>query len=110
MAVMTGTEAARKPSVKGVEALLTVNDLALLMQKPTRFVRSLIKSGALRGIKLGGNSWRVTRAEWDRFISKGATGGGEERAAAGGVRPGMWGATGGGEERAAAGEYPRGTE
>jgi excisionase family DNA binding protein len=109
MAVMTGTEAARKPTVKGVEALLTVNDLALLMQKPTRFVRSLIKSGALRGIKLGGNSWRVTRAEWDRFISEGATGHRFARPS-GGVRPGMWGATGGGEERAAAGEYPRGTE
>lgn len=69
-----GTVTARRPTIKGVAPLLTVNDLALLMNKPTRFVRGLIKSGALKAIKLGGNSWRVTPAEFDRFVAKGATG------------------------------------
>ncbi|HRR33986.1 MAG TPA: helix-turn-helix domain-containing protein [Kiritimatiellia bacterium] len=104
-----GTVTARRPTIKGVAPLLTVNDLALLMNKPTRFVRGLIKSGALKAIKLGGNSWRVTPAEFDRFVAKGATGY-RHAAPSGGVRTGMWGATGGGEEDVAEGEYPRGTE
>ena len=99
----------QKPKVKGFDPLLTVNDLSLLMGKPTRFVLGLIKSGAIKAIKLGGNSWRVRPEEWTRFVEKGATGFRHARPS-GGIRPGMWGATGGGEERAAAGEYPRGTE
>jgi len=106
--VTADAPAALKPRVKGFDPLLTVNDLALLMGKPTRFVLRLIKSGALKAIKLGGNSWRVRPEEWRRFTEKGATGYRHARPS-GGIRPGMFGHTGGGEEKEA-GLYAQGTE
>lgn len=76
--------------VKGLDPLLTIRDVALLAGKPERFMRNLIKSGALRAIKLGGNSWRIQPAEWTRFLEKGATGFRHARPS-GGLHPGMRG-------------------
>lgn len=106
----TVTMTADKPLVKGFDPLLTVGDLAVLMSKPTRFVLKLIKTGALRGIKLGGNSWRVRPEEWRRFTECGATGYRHARPS-GGPRAGMWGRTGGGAaaggSRSPRGAYPK---
>lgn len=99
----------QKPKVKGFDPLLTVNDLSLLMGKPTRFVLGLIKSGAIKAVKLGGNSWRVSPEEWTRFVEKGATGFRHARPS-GGIRPGMFGHTGGGTDENAGGFYAQGTE
>ena len=99
----------KKPKVKGFDPLLTVNDLSLLMGKPTRFVLGLIKSGAIKAVKLGGNFWRVRPEEWTRFVEKGATGFRHARPS-GGIRPGMFGHTGGGTDENAGGFYAQGAE
>ena len=62
-------------TVKGIERLLTLPDLKVLLGKPPQFIREkLLLTGILKGFKLGGNSWRVTPAEYERFIRSGATG------------------------------------
>lgn len=61
--------------VKGFTAALTVADLARLERKPQRFVREkLLKTGALRAHRLGGNGWRVYPEDYEDFRRRGATG------------------------------------
>lgn len=61
--------------VKGLEVMLTAEDVAEVVRKPVRFVREkLLKTGSLKGVKLGGNSWRVDPAAFREWQERGATG------------------------------------
>jgi hypothetical protein len=88
--------------------MLTVNDLSCSWAS-RRGLSRLIKSGAIKAVKLGGNSWRVRPEEWTRFVEKGATGFRHARPS-GGIRPGMFGHTGGGTDENAGGFYAQGAE
>ena len=62
-------------AVKGVDRMLTAAEVAEIIRKPVKFVRDkLLVPGVLKGIKLGGNGWRVRPSDLDRFIDGGATG------------------------------------
>jgi excisionase family DNA binding protein len=101
MEAVAVTAAVERQRVKGFEAMLTVADMALLLRKPTRYVTRLIKSGALRGVKLGGNSYRVRPQEWEAFVARSLAAGGvaghRHARPSGGVRHGMQGFRGAAE-------------
>lgn len=62
-------------TVKGIEAMLTAEEVAALLKRPARFVREkLLKTGVLKGVRLGGNCWRVDPAEYRDFVARGVTG------------------------------------
>jgi len=65
----------KAPAVQGVEKLLTMNDVAMLIDRPVRFVREkLIRTGVLPHVMFGGNSVRIRPADYSKMIEKGATG------------------------------------
>jgi len=82
-------------TVQGYEPLLTLEEVSKLMKKPKRYVSGLIKRRQLKGIKFGGNSWRVTPEEWRRFKTAAENAGGVDgfrhARPSGGVRKGMFG-------------------
>lgn len=88
-------EAVNTETVQGFKPLLTLDEVSKLMKKPRRFVSGLIKRRQLRGIKFGGNSWRVSPEEWLRFKTAAETAGGVDgfrhAKASGGIRKGMFG-------------------
>jgi excisionase family DNA binding protein len=51
----------------GADQLLTVDDVAHRLQRPATQVREWLRSGCLRGKKMG-KSWRITWAAVDDFI------------------------------------------
>lgn len=85
----------KETGVKGFKPLLTPDDLSTLMQKPRRYVLGLIKRRQIKGIRFGGNSWRVDPEEWIRFKTAAETAGGVDgfrhARASGGIRKGMFG-------------------
>ena len=82
-------------TVQGYEPLLTLDEVSLLMKKPKRYVSGLIKRRQLKGIKFGGNSWRVKPEEWRRFTTAAENAGGVDgfrhARPSGGIRKGMFG-------------------
>lgn len=84
-----------KSTVQGLEPLLTVEELSELMKKPRRYVTGLIKRRQIKGIKFGGNSWRVDPEEWRRFKTAASNAGGVDgfrhAKPSGGIRKGMLG-------------------
>ncbi len=61
--------------VKGVDTLLTPEDIAQIIQRPVRWVREkLIEPGILKTVSFGGNSKRVRPRDWEAFLEKGQTG------------------------------------
>lgn len=62
-------------TVKGLEAMLTAEDVARLVSRPVRWVReNLLKTGAIRAKRMGGNCWRVPPAAYREWEANGATG------------------------------------
>lgn len=63
-------------NVKGIDQLLTPEDIAVLIKRPVRFVREkLLKPhGVLKSVKFGGNSYRVRPVDFAEFLAKGQTG------------------------------------
>ena len=62
-------------TVMGVAPMLTPEDVGRLIGKSGRFVRErLLKTGALRGVRFGGNCWRVRVEDYERMVATGATG------------------------------------
>ncbi len=58
-------------AVCGVECLLDPGQVATVLGRPVRWVReNLLKSGSLRALRLGGNSWRVRPSELQKWIDK----------------------------------------
>ena len=61
--------------VRGVERLLTENDIAILIGRPVRWVREkLLKTKILPSVKFGGNSYRVQMRHYVEMLDKGKTG------------------------------------
>lgn len=61
--------------VKGIECLLTPEDIARIVQRPVRWVRDkLLKPGLVKTIPFGGNSQRVRPRDWQAFLERGQTG------------------------------------
>lgn len=65
----------RTRTVKGFERMLTLNEVAEVLQRPVRYVREdLVKPGILPAKKLGGNSWRVHPVAFRNWLESGVTG------------------------------------
>ena len=65
-------ETLERKSVKGFEQFLTPEDIAVLLQRPVRYVReSLLIPKIIRATKTGGNSCRVHPDDYRRWISSG---------------------------------------
>jgi len=61
--------------IKGCEKMLTAKEVSEVLGKPVKWVRDeLLCTGILKGIKLGGNSWRVRPSELNRYTGSSATG------------------------------------
>jgi len=60
--------------IKGCERLLTAEDISALIGKPVRFVREMLNRGEMKGMKFGGNSWRVHPRAYMAYVERGATG------------------------------------
>ena len=62
-------------AVKGIEPMLTQEDIAMVIDKPVRWVREhLLATGVLDSACFGGNSYRVTQATFRRWLDKGCPG------------------------------------
>ena len=60
--------------IKGLDEMLTPEDIAALIKRPKRFVlQRLIKTQVIRSVKFGGNSYRVTTRDFQEFLLKGQT-------------------------------------
>ncbi len=71
-------------NVKGFEAMLTADDVAKLVGRPVRWVReNLLKTGALKAKRMGGNCWRVVPAVYREWERNGVTGSRFARASGG---------------------------
>jgi len=57
--------------IKNCDRLLNLTDIQCLVGRPKSWIRKLLKSGLLKGCKLGGNNWRVTQKEFKEWVSKG---------------------------------------
>lgn len=60
--------------IKGLERLVTVSDLAQIMQRPKRWVRAVIVNGRLIPTLTGGNSPRFAPFEVKQWIDRGCPG------------------------------------
>lgn len=55
--------------VKGIACLLDVGEVARVLGRPERWVREqLLKTGLLRSVRLGGNSFRVRPCDLSEWI------------------------------------------
>jgi hypothetical protein len=62
-------------AVKGIEPMLTQEDIAQVIDKPVRWVREhLLATGILEAACFGGNSYRVTQATFRKWLDKGCPG------------------------------------
>ena len=60
---------------KGFDRMLTQEDIAFVISRPVRWVREkLLKTGVIKSVRFGGNSYRVTQANFAEFIAHGNTG------------------------------------
>jgi len=57
--------------IKNCERLLNLTDIQCLVGRPKSWIRKLLKSGLMKGCKLGGNNWRVTQKEFKEWVGKG---------------------------------------
>lgn len=61
--------------IKGFWQFLTINDVAIIIQRPVRYVREeLVKTGILPAKKMGGNSWRIVPEDFEAWKRSGVTG------------------------------------
>ncbi len=60
-----------------MEKLLTVQQVADQLQVRPKTVREWLKSGQLKGVKIGGRQWRVKESDLQAFVD-GQTGGGRK--------------------------------
>lgn len=61
--------------IRGMDKLLTLDDVAEIIGKPTRWVRDkLIKTSVLPSVKFGGNSIRIRPADLEKMLARGTTG------------------------------------
>ena len=56
-------------AIKGIEKMLTPQEIAILINRPARFVlRNLIKSGALKAKKITSREYRVRPCDLERWM------------------------------------------
>lgn len=76
--MMGGTvmgEAVQAVEVKGFRRMLTLEEIAVILKRPVRYVReSLVKPGIIPAKKLGGNSYRVRPEAFETWLESGPTG------------------------------------
>lgn len=72
MSVVPGRAA---KTVKGIEPMLTQEDIAQVIDKPVRWVReNLLATGVLESACFGGNSYRVQPAVFRKWCERGCPG------------------------------------
>lgn len=52
------------------EKIYTLDDVVSILRTSKQQVRKMLKSGELKGFKLGKYKWKVTKTELDRYIEK----------------------------------------
>lgn len=52
------------------EKVYTLDDVVSILRTSKQQVRKMLKSGELKGFKLGKYKWKVTKTELDRYIEK----------------------------------------
>lgn len=63
------SEIIQKRKVKGFDQMLFVEDVAIILRRPVRWVReNLINSGVLPSIRIGGNSVRIKPSAFEKFM------------------------------------------
>jgi len=67
---MTATTTHCGPRDEGQD--LTIADLAAAIKAHNRTIRAALKSGRIRGYRIG-RAWRITRAELDRIRREGVS-------------------------------------
>ena len=72
---LTTAVPAKARDVKGFERLLTQEDIALVVDKPVRWVRErLLVTGVIRSVRFGEASYRVRPEVFRAWLDKGCPG------------------------------------